>query len=62
LPKHNWETRVFQQKCCPPFLPFCAIAERTEPGKRWIINAEGTTPEEAKRNLHIRMKDIDSRE
>ncbi|MFA5766668.1 MAG: hypothetical protein WC919_01935 [Candidatus Paceibacterota bacterium] len=59
MAEHHWEIRVFQQRCWPPFLPFCAIAERTEPGKRWIVNAEGRTPEEAEKNLRARLKDID---
>ena len=59
--KYDWQIRVFQQRHWPPFLPFCAIAERTEPGKRWLVNAEGKTPEEAVKNLQTRLKEIESR-
>jgi hypothetical protein len=61
MAEHHWTIRVFQQKYCPPFLPFCAIAQRTEPGKKWIINAEGKTPEEAESNLRARLEGIDGR-
>jgi hypothetical protein len=61
MDEHHWTIKVFQQRYWPPFLPFCAIAERTEPGKKWIVNAEGKTPEEAERNLRIRLKGIDGR-
>jgi hypothetical protein len=57
--EHRWIVRVFQQKYWPPFLPFCAIAKRTEPGKIWMVNAEGKTPEEAVHNLCVRLKSID---
>jgi len=59
MSQYSWKIRVFQQKYWPPFLPFCAIAERTEHNKKWIVNAEGKTPEEAERNLRVRLKDID---
>ncbi|MCK9557580.1 MAG: hypothetical protein M0R50_06015 [Candidatus Cloacimonetes bacterium] len=55
--KYDWEINVFQQHCGPPFLPYCAIAERSEPGKRWVINAEGKTSEEAIHNLQVRIKE-----
>jgi hypothetical protein len=54
--KYDWEIDVFQQHCIAPFLSFCAIAERSEPGKRWVINAEGRTSEEALNNLRVRIK------
>jgi hypothetical protein len=48
----KWEIRVFRQVDGM----YCAIAERAEPGKRWIVNAEGKTPQEAVDKLLLCLK------
>ncbi len=54
---NRWIIRSFRQATNNPRILWCAIAERTKPGKRWVINAEGPTQKEAIRNLEIKIKD-----
>ncbi len=51
-----WSIRCFIQAVDNPCVKWCAIAERTEPGKRYVINAEGSTREEAELNLKKTLK------
>ena len=54
---NHWIIKSFRQALDNPRISWCAIAERTKPGNRWIINAEGPTEKEAIRNLKIKIKD-----
>ena len=54
----DWKISVYRQHCRAPFLPFCAVAERSDPGKRWLVNAEGRTPDEAIRKLKAHLATI----
>ncbi len=51
----KWSMRVWKQ-----ITNYCALAERTEPGKRFCVNAEGSTPEEAVENLKKRLDNLEN--
>jgi hypothetical protein len=56
IPVDKWDIKVFHQKSCPPFLPYCAVAEYANSGKKWIVNEEGNTPDEAVSRLKFRLE------
>jgi hypothetical protein len=51
----SFALRVFAQHHWPPFLPFCAMGERIVRGVRYVVNAEGRTPDEALASLRKRI-------
>ncbi len=49
----KWTIRCFRQVD----NKYCAIASRTAPGKRWIVNAEGNTEKEAIQRLKVKLNE-----
>ena len=57
LSRANWEIKTYRQVDGK----FVAIAERTEPGKRFVVNAEGRTPSEAVECLQANLTNQESK-
>lgn len=52
---NEWSFRVFKQAYHKDYKDYCAIAERREGNKRFIVNAEGDTPELALEKVKRRV-------
>lgn len=51
----EWAFRVFKQAYHKDYKDYCAFAERQEDGKRFLVNAEGDTPEQALEKVKRRV-------